>query len=239
MNSLRQNLLAYIGYCLVGKFSYDQVSLAFTKLGIAHEPTTLRKEFSLLKKEGLITFRLRYRKPHPVLTTKGKLEIKTRLAFKKFGLWDKKWRVILFDLPQNERKYRLLLVDELRRIGAAPLSRGAYISPYPILGVIEKRANYWGIRQNLQLITAEKIDNEKSVAKHWPLEQVNCQYLEFIKTTERIQRHSKLWPLQAKRLEQQFAEIFTQDPHLPAELLPTDWQGKLAYEKFKEISNSY
>jgi len=239
VNNLRHNLLTYIAYVLDGKFSYDKVSLDFAKLGITYEANTLRKEFSLLKKEGLITFRLRYHKPHPILTTKGKLEIKTRLAFKKFGVWDGKWRVVLFDLPQDDRKYRLQLVDELTGIGFAPLSRGAYISPYALLNIIEKKANYWGVRQHLSLMTVEKIHEEKNMADHWQIDKINQKYLNFIKTTQRIQRHAKLWPLQAKILEQQFAEIFIVDPHLPTELLPKDWQGQEAYSIFKDISNSY
>ena len=238
MSSLRHNLLTYIGYVLDGKFSYAKVSADFTQLQIEHEASTLRKEFSLLKKEGLLTARLRYNKPHPVLTTKGKLEIKTRLAFKKYGPWDNKWRIVLFDLNENDRKYRLLLVDELHKLGFGALQRGAYISAYPLLKTIDRMADYWGIRQNVSLITAEKIE-EANLAKCWQLDTINKQYENFIKMSQRIQRHARLWPLQAKILEQNFADIFALDPHLPDELLPKNWHGKDAYENFKEIANSY
>lgn len=243
MNNLRYNLLTYIAYALDGRFRYDKVSFDFAGLGIAHEPATLRKEFSLLKKNGLITFRLRYRKPFPILTNAGKLEIKTRLAFKKYGTWDNKWRVVLFDLPQYERKYRLLLVEELTKIGFAPLQRGAYISPYSLFGVVEKLANHWGIRQHLSLLTVEKISavsaNEENIAKKWHLQEINDKYNDFMKMSDRIQRHVRLWPLQAKILEQTFADIFALDPHLPKELLPDNWHSTEAYAKFKEIANSY
>ncbi len=239
MQNLRNNLLTYIGYVLDSRFSYEKVSLDFTKVGLAHEITTLRKEFSLLKKEGLITFRLRYRKPYPILSTKGKLEIKTRLAFKKFGPWDSKWRVVLFDLDQSDRKYRLQLVDALARLGFGNLHRGAYISAYPLLNLIDRLTNHLGIRQNVSLFTTEKFDEEKNMTKYWPIEKINKDYESFIKATQRIQRHARLWPLQAKILEQRFAEIFERDPHLPAEILPKDWQGTLAYNNFKDISNSY
>lgn len=242
MNSLRHNLLTYIAFTLDGKFRYDQVSTDFIKLGINHEPATLRKEFSLLKKEGLITFRLRYRKPYPILTNTGKLEIKTRLAFKKYGPWDSKWRVVIFDLPQNERKYRLLLVQELTKIGFAPLSRGAYISPYALFSVVEKLTCHWGIRQHVSLLTVEKINNTSSnnnLAEKWQLDKIDKKYSDFIKMSQRVQRHERLWPLQAKILEQNFAEIYTLDPHLPPELLPETWHGVEAYKTFKEIANSY
>ena len=238
MNNLRHNLLTYIGYCLDGKFRYDKLSADFVQIGVHHEPSTLRKEFSLLKKDGLITFKLRYRKPYPILTTKGKLEIKIHLAYKKFDDWDGHWRVVLFDLPQKERKYRLLLVEELTKLGFAPLHRAAYISPYPTMKVIERLSNHWGIRQNLSFLTVAKIDSaasqEKNLTKCWNLEEINKKYQDYIKMTQRIQRHARLWSIQAKQLEHTFAEIFALDPHLPK-----DWAGLDAYHRFKEIANSY
>ena len=239
VNNLQHNLLTYIGYAARGKFSYKQCSTDLLRLGTKHEVTTLRKEFSLLKKEGLIDFKLHYRKPYPVLSSKGKLEIKTRLAFKKFGDWDQKWRVVLFELPQDEHNDRLKLVLELKRLGFAPLQRSAFISPYPLLNIMAKYATNMGIRQHLSLLTVEKMDEERRIEKAWPLKNINCQYDAFIKKVARIQRHERLWPLQAKCLEQDFAEIFELDPHLPKELLPHDWLGQTAYEIFKEISNSY
>jgi DNA-binding transcriptional regulator PaaX len=88
-------------------------------------------------------------------------------------------------------------------------------------------------------MTVEKIANEKNITSNWQLEKINEKYISFIKMTQRIQRHAQLWPIQAKELEQVFADIFAEDPHLPKELLPNDWQGNVAYDKFKEISNSY
>ena len=238
MNNLQTNLLTYIGYCLPGRFSYNQCSADFRTLGIKHEIPTLRKEFSILKKEKCLDFKMRYHKPVPILTSHGKLAIKTALSFKRFGDWDKKWRVVLFDLPQNERQYRIKLVEELRDLGFAPLQRSAYISPYPLLKVIEKYASYLGIRQHIKLLVVEKIEEER-LLDAWPLKQITQRYQNFIKKTNRIQRHARLWALQAKVLELEFAEIFANDPHLPKEFLPENWPGQEAYQNFKEISNSY
>jgi len=238
MLSVRQSLLTYIGYVQKGRFSYEKCSFDFLQVGIKHELATLRKEFSLLKREGLIEFKTHYRKPVPVISSKGKLEIKTHLPFKKYDSWDSKWRLVLFDLPQKERNYRLLLVDSLAELGFAPLSRGAYISPHPLLKPIERLANHWGIRQHLQLIVAEKIEDDMLFEK-WNLKKIATSYNDFIKKLARVSRHARLWPLQAKQLEHEFVEIFALDPHLPKEFLPKDWPGKEAYDDFKEIANSY
>lgn len=238
MLSLRHCLLTYIGYVLKGRFSYEKCSFDLLQLGIKHELPTLRKEFSLLKKEGLIEFKTYYHRPVPVISSKGKLEIKTHLPFKKLDAWDNKWRLVLFDLPQRERNYRLLLVDTLCELGFASLSRGAYVSPHSLLKPIDRLANHWGIRQHVQLVLAEKIDDDK-IFNRWDLKKINLAYQNFEKKVARISRHARLWPIQAKELEQEFVEIFSLDPHLPTEFLPKDWAGKDAYNSFKEIANSY
>lgn len=238
MLSVRHSLLTYIGYVLKGRFSYEKCSFDFLQVGIKHELATLRKEFSLLKKEGLIEFKTHYRKPVPVISSKGKLEIKTHLPFRKYDVWDKKWRLVLFDLPQRERNYRLLLVDALCALGFTSISRGAYASPHHLLKPIDRLTNHWGIRQYVQLVLAEKIEGDLIFNK-WNLKKIATAYNDFIKKLARVSRHERLWPLQAKQLEQEFVEIFALDPHLPAEFLPKDWPGEQAYTDFKEIANSY
>lgn len=201
--------------------------------------STLRKEFSNLKREDYLEFKTRYRQPIPVLTPKGKLAIKTHLAFKRYDRWDQKWRLVIFDLPGKERKSRLVLKEKLKELGFGQLQKSAYISPHRLLNPIERFASHLGIRQYLRLMEIDKIDNEKKIAETgWDLELMNQDYRDFMQTFKQTPR-DKFWPLWAKKLEQEFARIYKNDPHLPAELLPKNWLGQIAYQTFKKISNSY
>lgn len=242
---LKYKLLCYIAYSLVDGhiFSYiDALQTIRKYFGQTYQITTLRKEFSLAKKEGLIELKPHYHKFRPVLTSPGRLAIKTRLPFKKFGDWDGKWRLVLFDLPQKERPYRLELVENLAKLGFGHWQKHAYISPYPLLATVSRLASDLGIRQYLKLLTIEEIKGEEKIESSWQLIKINELYQNFIKKAERqmvLDQAEYLWPLRAKILEQEFAEIYATDPHLPAELLPKNWTGPKAYAKFKEISNSY
>jgi len=240
---LSQKILIFIGFCLpeIGyKFSYSQMLKIFADFyGINYSIKTLRKEFSNLKKAGLITAAFRYRKKIPALTRGGRLKIIPRLPHKKFDPWDSKWRMVIFSIPEPERKYRLTLQQKLSDLSFQKIQKGVYISPHPLLRTISRTATELGIRQNLTLIEADKIDRERvAIQKIWNLSEINQQYRNFIHQAQKL-KPKKFWPLSAKQLEQKFSQIYQQDPHLPADLLPKDWQANRAYRIYKKIATSY
>lgn len=239
-SNLRQNLLTYIAFCLKydgNRFSYIKASEALKKIQVKHRLTTLRKEFSLLKKDGLIEFKTHYRKLVPALTQKGKLEIKIHLPFHSFGAWDSLWRMVTIDLPQNEHRARLDLIKSLEKLGFARLQKNAYLSPYPLLGLVARLASYKGIRQHIELLTVSEIKERKNLSDLWNIKKINNSYITFLES--KLEVKNPLWPLLAKRLESHFSSIYEQDPHLPGEFLPHAWQGEAAYRHFKKIANSY
>lgn len=239
--NLRQNLLTYISFCLPYKhFSYDICLSDFIVSNIKCNITTLRKEFSNLKREGFIEFKYYYRKPYPVLTQRGKLEIKTRLPFKEYD-HDGVWKVVIFDIPDNEKMARLKFQKHLVELGFGKLSRGVYISPHPLFTAVKRLARKLGIENNITLIKTSFIENEKhKIASAWNLKEINAEYEKFIQIAKQESlKRMPFWPLSAKQLEKVFAELYSKDPHLPKEILPASWHGKEAYGVFKAISNSY
>jgi phenylacetic acid degradation operon negative regulatory protein len=245
MNNIQHFLLAYIGYIYQKnkKFSYEQVQEALKKVGKEVEITTLRKEFSLLKSEHLIEFKTYYSRNYPAFTQKGRMEIKTRLPFKKFGDWDRKWRLVIFDIPEEERGYRYHLRDKLLDLGFGKVQDSTYISPYPLLKPIERLISDLGIHKYVRLMEISKIDDEKNLAlKAWNLRHLSFDYEDYIKKVQRqifVAKNDFFWPLLAKQLEKEYVDLFSRDPHLPEEFLPKNWPGAEAYKLFKEISNSY
>lgn len=246
--NLQEKLLIFIGYCLPRikyKFSYQKIQRIFQKFyQKEYSLNTLRKELSILKKQGLIEKSQRYRKPIPQITRSGRLKITPYLPHKKYGDWDKLWRLVIFKIPENERKYRTQLRQKLFELGFKKIQKGVYISPHPFFPTINRLSNELGIRQYLQLIEAEKIDRPKqAIQKIWDLYQINQEYQNFIKETQKTLRQAqgkqKFWPLSAKKLEQQFFQIYQEDPHLPEEFLPKNWQAGRAYQIYKKIATSY
>src|SRR3972149_2799276 len=109
-------------------------------------------KFSILKKEGFITHRNRYRKKIPILTRKGKIQIASCLPYKKYDHWDGKWRLCIFSIPEKERPYRLQLQKELKNLGFRKIQDGVYISPYSLFGTLNRITSELGIRQYMTMI---------------------------------------------------------------------------------------
>ena len=248
--TLRHNLLTYIAYCLprLGNskagcfFSYDKCRAELESVGNKTTIPTLRKEFSLAKKAGLIDFKTYYKKPYPVLSNRGRLEIKTRLPFKHRGEFDS-WKILIFDIPENLRAKRLKLQSELSNLGFGKISRGVYITPHPLFSAVKRMAKKLEIKEFITYLKSQSLEDEKvKIAKAWNLSSLNDDYIHFIVRVHSLMtesHHNPLWPLYTKRLEHEFAKLYGKDPHLPEQFLPFGWQGQRAYGIFKAISNSY
>jgi len=245
-SSLDQIILIYINYILPTQrfaFSYENLQEIIYKITKkTFSVGTLRKELSILRKSGLVTSKLRYRKPVAVLTLDGRLAIFTTLAYKKFGPWDKKWRIVVSNIPENDNKYRLKFYSELKQIGFAKMDRNLFISAHPLLASAKRTASHYGIDRYCTFLEACKIEGQnRAVEKAWNTGEIAKSYSDFIKTAKKAlkARKSPLWPFEAKRLELDFARIYNQDPHLPEELLPKNWHGDEAYQIYKKILASY
>lgn len=221
-------------------FSYQKAKRALKEIFHQdYEISTLRKEFSNLKTKKMVENGLFYRKPVPVLTQAGRLQIKTRLAFKPMEKWDNLWRLVVLDLPDKYKKERLSLLEKLESLGFGRWQKNSFISAYPLLGIVNKFSTHLGIRKFLRLAEISKIEDEaRTIKETWELENINKQYKNFLKVCL-IDEKSNLWLMRAKILENMFEKIYAEDPHLPQEFLPADWAGIKAYKKFKQLSNSY
>lgn len=241
LNRIQHNLLTYIAYCIPNKrFSYEKCWDDFRSAAIETEITTLRKEFSILKGNGYLDFKTYYHRSYPVLTQKGRFEIKTKLPIKHFG-WDGAWNIVIFDLPEHMRERRLKFQKELKKLGFGQIARGAYISAHSLFGSLKKKAFRLQIPEFITYLKTKVLEDEKhKIWRAWDLKKINDAYEEFIKKAQIATFEKKYnWPLHAKRLEREFVRLYDKDPHIPEQFLPVNWQGKEAYNIFKAISNSY
>ncbi|HKZ35071.1 MAG TPA: PaaX family transcriptional regulator C-terminal domain-containing protein [Patescibacteria group bacterium] len=146
--------------------------------------------------------------------------------------WDGFWRLSLFDVPESKRRARDMLRRYLVSLGFGRLQHSTYISPYDhgksLLDFIQVR----GLSgQVLMLESKQKyLGNPKDLAaKVWNLSQLNQSYKYVIeKLTTRFGIKDRLKREQfLKKVYEDYLEVLTTDPLLPAELLPTDWvRGK-------------
>jgi DNA-binding transcriptional regulator PaaX len=74
--------------------------------------------------------------------------------------WDRKWRLILFDIPEAKKRSREGFRYHLRRLGFAEFQRSVFLSPFPCTEAIYALADQFQIKDHVVMITAESISNE-------------------------------------------------------------------------------
>ncbi|MBI2454317.1 MAG: CRISPR-associated endonuclease Cas2 [Parcubacteria group bacterium] len=104
-----------------------------------------------------------------VLTEKGQHKIITfnidNMEIKTPEVWDKKWRIVLFDIPEKKRAARDVLRENLKRIGFYEFQKSVFVHPYPCQNEVDYLIEYYNIRPHVRIVTATELDNEIHLRK--------------------------------------------------------------------------
>ena len=74
--------------------------------------------------------------------------------------WDKKWRIVTFDIPEKIKKVREALRFHLKNLGFKELHRSVFILPYKCQNEIEYIVEFYNARRFIRYIEVTYIDNE-------------------------------------------------------------------------------
>ncbi|MBI2640011.1 MAG: hypothetical protein HYW90_03950 [Candidatus Sungbacteria bacterium] len=83
--------------------------------------------------------------------------------------WDKKWRLVFFDIPEEKKNSREAFRYHLKKLGFTEFHKSTFIFPFPCTKEIETLAARFGIKPNIRLATAESVDSEFEFKKHFNL----------------------------------------------------------------------
>lgn len=106
------------------------------------------------------------------LTKKGRWEVGIRSEIISPGStrkWDGKWRIVIFDVPENKRGIRRELRRAIALYGFVKLQQSAWVYPYKCDDFVHLVRTYLGIKQNIICITADTIENDSWLKKEFGL----------------------------------------------------------------------
>jgi len=134
----------------------------------------VRDTFYNLKRRGLIVIEMKNKNIYMHLTKKGEIEAEKYqidgLYIKKPKKWDKKWRTIIFDIPENRRIKRDLFRGKLKEMGFYQLQKSVWVCPYPCRKEINLLRDFFGLgKKTLITLTVEKIENSEGLKKFFNL----------------------------------------------------------------------
>ncbi len=99
-----------------------------------------------------------------VLTEKGKKKVLRyridEMTIAVMGHWDKKWRIVVFDIPEKIKKARDALAGVLKRLGFYQLQKSVFIFPHPCKEELNFVIEFFRLRPYVRYIEAIHLDNE-------------------------------------------------------------------------------
>ena len=140
------------------------------KRGRKYDRKKVYDAFYKLRKEGCIKIEKRNRQIYITLTKEGRkkagwLQIDT-LKIKKPRRWDRKWRIVIFDIAQLKRLYRESFRGKLKELGFYPLQKSVWIYPFDCRDEIELLGDFFGLTEKeVRLLIAQDIGKDDWLKK--------------------------------------------------------------------------
>jgi len=108
-----------------------------------------------------------------ILTNEGKKKALTydilNMKIKKPKVWDGKWRIALFDIPETHRKERDILRWRLKNLGFFEYQKSVFVHPYDCKDEIEYIIEFDNIRKFVRFVVADSLDNELHLKDYFDL----------------------------------------------------------------------
>ena len=99
-----------------------------------------------------------------ILSEKGKKRILKydldKIQIKKPFQWDKLWRLIAFDIPEDRKAGRTALVAKLKELGFYPMQKSVYIHPYECKDEINFVAEIFNLAPYVRFLRVKDVDIE-------------------------------------------------------------------------------
>jgi len=73
--------------------------------------------------------------------------------------WDKLWRLVIFDIPEAQRRARDALTSKLRELGFYPLQKSVFIFPYECRNEIDFVCEHFKVREYVNYFLVKEPEN--------------------------------------------------------------------------------
>ncbi len=192
-------------------------------------------------KVGYIEKVIKKRKTYLRLTPGGKERIKREFSLSLWQerKWDKKWRIVIFDIAEENRNIRDGLREKLKELGFGMLQKSVWISPYDFILDFREFMKSLGLGKNVFALESSSLladDYKKLAERVWGLNQLNSQYKKLFQLLKNLYDRGETSKEKLREIKSRYLEILREDPCLPRELLPDDWfqdKVEIILKKFK------
>ena len=164
--------------------------------------------------------------------------------------WDGRWRIVMFDVAEVQKRKRDYLREKLKELGFGMLQESVFLTPHDVIKDFSEYVESIGLRDSVDVLEASYIlGDSRGLAKRiWKLEELSKEYLEIIQEIQKIQKlknsHLTIARYRSKQLnnkiravKEKYIKTLLSDPFLPSALLPKNYSRDQAEECIKEFFN--
>lgn len=139
-----------------------------------YDKKRIRDTFYKLLKRGEIIIRKEGKQIYISLTEKGRKRANwmqiDALKLKKPKQWDKKWRLVIFDISELKRIHREAFRGKLKELNFYPLQKSVWVSPWPCGNEISLLRDFFGLsEESIRLIETNKIEKDDKLREFFSL----------------------------------------------------------------------
>nr|WP_026105080.1 phenylacetic acid degradation operon negative regulatory protein PaaX [Halalkalibacterium ligniniphilum] len=216
-----------------------------------HNEQSVRAAISRMNKQGWIQAKKQGNKSFYTLTERGKARIEEaaeRIFKLKPHTWDGKWRILMYNIPENKRNIRDELRQELIWSGFGSLSNSCWLSPNALENQVNDMIDKYEVKDYVNFFISDYYGpNEQYslIEKCWNLEEINEKYEHFMR------EYSQKYVIAKNKIDKgemtdgqcfvertilvhEYRKFLFVDPGLPGELLPEKWLGDSAASLFSD-----
>lgn len=87
-------------------------------------------------------------------------------------MWDKKWRILIFDIPTKPKIYnqaREALRRKIKGLGFYQMQKSVWVYPYECEDEILFIAELFQVQKHIEIITAEKLLHAEAIKRKFGL----------------------------------------------------------------------
>lgn len=133
--------------------------------------------FYYLRKKGLLNMEYRGKQLHISLSNDGKLLAKKYsiddLKIEKSKKWDKKWRILIFDIEEKYKIRRDALRGKLKELKLYQLQKSVWVCPYHFRNEIDVLKNFFGFTHGeMTTLIASEIEDEEKLITFFNLKKI-------------------------------------------------------------------
>ncbi len=125
-----------------------------------------------LSAKGLVTFEERDGRRYARITERGKrvLELETQKAdMTRKRKWDRRWRVVIFDIPERRKSVRNRLRRFMGTYGFVRLQDSVWVYPHDCEDLVALAKAEFRIGFDVLYMIVERIENDKYLREHFAL----------------------------------------------------------------------